>query len=258
MEDLEGRLEVVILEKEVALKEERNRMEKNLKVKDKKLELEKEAWQNFIETTRNKNSVLEEELEEIKKDVLGAEDDKKVLEGELRRLEEEVKLLRQEKDQSNKDFRKLQKVIERNDEERGGLNDKMEKVKQDKRWVCWGVCLLYLCAQTYLPTYLCTHIHEYIQINIDIVCVTSIRRRASGVCPHHERVSSLQGCVLTIGVCPPYRGVSSLQECVLTTGVCPHYMDVSSLQFHYSVAPQCVVNTVYTCIHLCTHIQPYI
>ena len=113
MEDLEGRLEVVILEKEVALKEERDRMEKNLRIKAEKLELEKEAWQNLIITTKNKNTALEEDLD---------------------------------------------KAIKQYNDDQREWYDKMDKVKQDRRLVCWSV-------HSYLCTYLCTYTHtscEYI------------------------------------------------------------------------------------------------
>ena len=105
MEDLEGRLEVVILEKEAALKEERDRMEKNLRVKTEKLELEKEAWQNLIITTKKKNTALKEELD---------------------------------------------KAIGQYNDERREWYDKMDKVEQDRRLVCWSV-----------HAYLCTYVHTY-------------------------------------------------------------------------------------------------
>ena len=132
-------------EKETALKE-RDRMEMKLQEKVEKVELEKDGLLILLKTTKERNTALEEELEKIKKEVLEAKGDKKVLESELRQLGEEVKLLREEEDQSSKEFRELGSTIEGNDDKRGELYDKLEKVNQDRRLESWGVHTVLVCS----------------------------------------------------------------------------------------------------------------
>ena len=132
-------------EKETALKE-RDRMEMKLQEKVEKVELEKDGLLILLKTTKERNTALEEELEKIKKEVLEAKGDKKVLESELRQLGEEVKLLQEEKDPSSKEFRELGSTIEGDDDKRGELYDKLEKVNQDRRLESWGVHTVLVCS----------------------------------------------------------------------------------------------------------------
>lgn len=124
VKDLEESLGKLAREKEKALEEERDAAR-----------IDKAGLQNYVKTLEREKHELERNLETANKEAEKGEEDKKELENELKTMGKELEKLQRDKDQEVKNFKKVQQALEQAEVKIGELNDRCEKVDEDKRYI---------------------------------------------------------------------------------------------------------------------------